>query len=215
MINERVRDLLESEGIAIDRAMEDALENYVAMVTEWSAYASLVSGGDIHALWERHVYDSLSLAPVLKNLGEDKSCLLDIGSGGGFPSVPLAIILPELRVTLLERSEKKAGFLKRAIGLLKLRNAVVVQGEFPGCLTDWRGGAITARAIERPEEVFEGIKGFVVGGSVFLCQSTRTAAKAADMFHVEQVHDAWEAEGFRRGPLSLVRRALNATKREI
>ncbi len=74
---------------------------------------------------QKHIIDSLSLLP---HMVEGAKTLVDIGSGAGFPGLPLAIALPELQVTLLESVEKKCRFLAEAVAILRLPNVKIVVG---------------------------------------------------------------------------------------
>jgi 16S rRNA (guanine(527)-N(7))-methyltransferase RsmG len=188
--------------------LADSLDRYCALIQKWNGFASLVSAGDEKRLWE-HVADSLSLVDVARKRGGKAPWLLDIGSGGGFPAMPLALALGELEAVLVDRSRKKAGFLENAVGELGLVGRVkVVQGDFPrevgvdapeGCL-------ITARAVEKPEIVWEGVKKLVEMGAIFLCQWVKAPQESEKMFHVERIIDDWSDNGLRRGELRLIHR---------
>lgn len=103
------RDLL---AAPFDRVATD-LEHFARLLIKWNAVQNLVSRETLGELWTRHIGDSLQLLPLLR--GTDDS-VLDIGSGGGFPAIPLAIASRgvERRFTLLEPTAKKAAFLKTA-----------------------------------------------------------------------------------------------------
>lgn len=117
-----------------------ALESYSALVARWNRSTRLVSGDDLHRFSDRHLLDSLVLAPLIRKRegldndteagsGTDAGASLpvaDFGSGGGLPGIPLAIALPTLTFTLIDRSEKKARFLRRVRDELKLANAGVL-----------------------------------------------------------------------------------------
>jgi len=87
------------------------------------AQLSIVAREDRSVIFTRHILDSLN--PV-DAMSRSMRSALDIGSGGGFPGVPLAIAWPHCRVTVLESREKKAGFLERAVRELELKNVTVV-----------------------------------------------------------------------------------------
>jgi len=99
------------------------LTRFGILVYEQSSRLALVARGDRKILFTRHVLDSLNPIGILS---PPPSSVLDIGSGAGFPGIPLAIIWPETRVTLLESREKKCGFLERVVRELGLSNATVV-----------------------------------------------------------------------------------------
>lgn len=99
------------------------MDRYVALLCEQIPSLSLIGKGDRATLYTRHILDSLNPTPLFPKPPE---WVLDIGSGGGLPGIPLAITWPESRVILLEAREKKAAFLERAVRALGLKNARVV-----------------------------------------------------------------------------------------
>src|SRR5436853_7858957 len=80
---------------------------------------------DPEEVWLKHFLDSLSLLSVYD---QSQTRLLDIGSGAGFPGLPLKIVRPEWQVTLLEATGKKVTFLRHIIDLLQLPNVVAIHG---------------------------------------------------------------------------------------
>ena len=198
-------DLLNTEGIAINSGMLSKLDRYVDLIRKWNDYASLVSIGDLEKLLDTHVPDSLSLAKIVQSRAIPGQ-LLDIGSGGGFPVIPLKIVLPELSAVLVERSTKKVGFLRKVVGALGLTGVDIINGEFPVGVPEGGYGIITARAVEKPERVHCMIYDFMDEGAVFLCQSPELGAETPKTFHVEQIDDIWSREGLRRGSLRVISR---------
>ncbi len=89
---------------------EARLRRFVALVERWSAKINLVSKHDVPHLWERHVLDSLALAPLIPE-GTDHA--VDLGSGAGFPGVVLAIATG-VPFTLIESDARKSAFLREA-----------------------------------------------------------------------------------------------------
>jgi 16S rRNA (guanine(527)-N(7))-methyltransferase RsmG len=202
---ERVLQLLQRSAIEVTDAGRQGLARHLNLIREWNAYASLVSVGDLSDLLNRHVVDALSLAPYV---ARRPGMYLDIGSGGGFPAIPLKCLLPELPLVLVERSSKKVGFLRKVVGRLGLGSVTLIQGEFPGCLPKGLDvTCITARAVERPEVLTRALAKWIPDTCTFLCQS-EMGSEFGDMFHVERVEDAWTSEHLRRGPLELVRRSV-------
>ena len=86
----------------------------------WNRRSHLVSRHDIVRIWPRHVLDSLSIQPLIG--GPE---VLDLGSGGGLPGIPLAIATPGYAFTLLDRSERKRRFLDQVVATLGLENVTV------------------------------------------------------------------------------------------
>jgi len=98
------------------------------------AQLSLVARGDRTVLYTRHILDSLNPMDIQS---PPPASALDIGSGGGFPGIPLAIVWPGTRVTILESRERKAGFLERAVRELGIRNVTVACGRLEEYGRSW------------------------------------------------------------------------------
>jgi 16S rRNA (guanine527-N7)-methyltransferase len=110
------------------------LARFGQLVYTQVAQLSLVARGDRTVLYTRHILDSLN--PIDVQVPAPSSAL-DIGSGGGFPGIPLAIVWPSTRFTILESREKKAGFLERAVRELGIRNVTVACGRLEEYGRSW------------------------------------------------------------------------------
>lgn len=196
---------------ALDVSLDDAqvarLTEYVFLLRQWNAFVTLVSAGDLPRVEDLHLVDSLSLAAIVREIVPPGGTLLDIGSGGGFPAIPLAVALPDRRFVLMERSAKKVSFLRKVMGALSLGHVRLIRGSFPEDVPPTPPAAITARAVERAEQVLADVAEVLPDGCVFLCQSGDPSGKVdPEVFHVEQIDDAWSNSGLRRGSLHLLRR---------
>ena len=100
----------------------ELLRAYAGLVRKWASRLDLVSPGDLDRLEERHVRDSLRVAPLLDEL-PDGPCA-DVGSGAGFPGVPLAIARPSRLWTLVEPRKRRAAFLEEVVRELGLNARV-------------------------------------------------------------------------------------------
>ena len=161
--------LLERRGVESGRAVE-ALERYERLIRRWNARGNLVSRRDLDRLRDRHVLDSLGLLPWWRG------SLADVGSGAGFPGVPLAIARPESPVTLVERSERKARFLQQVVIELALPNVEVIEadvGQPPasGSLDGRVFDTVTARAVAPPAATWRLLRGLLAPAGVALLQS--------------------------------------------
>jgi 16S rRNA (guanine(527)-N(7))-methyltransferase RsmG len=202
-------DLLMRGGFTVSDEVQAKLKAYVALVREFNPVLSLVSVTDAERLFETHIVDSLSLVPVIGQKQGAVGTLLDIGSGGGFPAIPVKLFHSELSVVLIERSGKKVGFLRRVVGELGLTRVEAVEGPFPEAIPDERGEWITARAVERPGRMLRHVLARCKGDCRYLCQLDLRdnwpkkfhVEHIVDGFHVEPVHDEWERLGLRRGSL--------------
>lgn len=104
-------------------------EQYMGIFLQENSKLNLISKNDEKFLWEKHVFDSLSLENffekyALKDL--KNKTLLDIGTGGGFPSVPLAINYPELSVTALDSIRKKINAIQEIKERLHIKNLTTI-----------------------------------------------------------------------------------------
>lgn len=116
--------------------------DYLACLLVWREKISLVATGDPIELVERHVVDSLAVAPFL----EPGWKVVDVGSGAGFPGVPLAVVRPESRIVLVEPRRKRANFLRAAVRAARLTNAEVVEARIEEAGID-AVQAVTSRAV--------------------------------------------------------------------
>ncbi|MFW6060917.1 MAG: 16S rRNA (guanine(527)-N(7))-methyltransferase RsmG [Phycisphaeraceae bacterium] len=120
-----VRPTLQRLDVALDEAQLERLARYLDLLLEANRRVNLTAVREPEAAWHRLILDSLTLAPGLEPLGEG-AALIDIGSGGGLPGIPLAIARPDLHFTLLEATGKKARFLQQCVDELPLTNAHVL-----------------------------------------------------------------------------------------
>ena len=102
------------------------LDDYVKLLLRWNKELNLLSRKDESSIWVSHILHSLSLAPrVLLPQGCN---VLDLGTGGGLPGVPIAIMRPDLRLTLLDSVRKKTDALKEIVSDLGISNVAVSWG---------------------------------------------------------------------------------------
>jgi len=142
-------------------AQLDALDAYVRLLLRWTAAINLTAIREPEAVARDHLLDSLSAVPVLRSLGA--SSVVDLGSGGGLPGIPLAIAMPELRELLVESVGKKAAFLRTAVaagGSMDLPSRVEVASERAEDLAvrgreRERWDAVTVRAVGSISELIE------------------------------------------------------------
>jgi 16S rRNA (guanine527-N7)-methyltransferase len=98
-----------------------ALLKYLTLLEKWNKTYNLTAIHEPERMLTHHILDSLALTPYV-----NPGTLLDVGSGAGLPGVPLAIVRPDLFVTLMDASQKKCGFMQQAAIELQLANISVV-----------------------------------------------------------------------------------------
>ncbi len=112
-----------SWGLRLDRRQIEQFARYSAELRAWNTRVNLTSITDEREIILRHFLDSLRCA---LSWGDTPSRLIDVGSGAGFPGLPLKILHPELHVILVESVGKKAAFLEHVVATLALRDVTVV-----------------------------------------------------------------------------------------
>lgn len=115
-------------GLDLSAAALGRFQRYLSLLQEHGARMNLTSVRDVDGMQRRHFVESLALGVALRDAGwlRGRERVIDIGAGAGFPGVPLAIVWPGLRLTLLEATQKKAHFLEAVIVALELPGARVV-----------------------------------------------------------------------------------------
>jgi 16S rRNA (guanine527-N7)-methyltransferase len=123
------------------------LEQYLDEILHWTRDSNLVARSDLGRLASRHVEESVAVLPLLDNLKGQR--LIDVGSGAGFPAVPIAVFRPSLEVHAVESRHRKGLFLQRLVHVLVLSNlhVHVTRAESLALSTNERFDIATARAV--------------------------------------------------------------------
>ena len=188
-------------------SIESALAAYIDLVRLWNPFASLVSEADASERLELHIRDSLSLTPYIVETCRGGGLWLDLGSGGGFPAVPVKVVCPWLRLRMVERSGRKVGFLRQVAARIRLEEVEIVQGTFPQAGQGGRVAVVTSRAIEEPERVGRDIAAWLPYETTYLCQRESLPSRlSTGEFHAELLEDAWTERGLRRSRLWRIQR---------
>lgn len=113
-------------GLQLTDDMLQRYDTFVELLLEWNQKINLISRRDEDALWSAHILHSLSI--LLKLQIPHGSVVLDLGTGGGLPGLPLKIARPDLQLTLLDSTQKKINVVKEIAQSLKLENVNAVWG---------------------------------------------------------------------------------------
>jgi 16S rRNA (guanine527-N7)-methyltransferase len=117
---------LERLGLTPDMNQRESILSFICLLLKWNKIAGLISKGDEETLFLRHFCDSLQ--PLLLFGFKKNATILDIGSGGGFPAIPIRIFRPDLTMILAESNRKKAAYLKEVKKELLLDNVTIFNG---------------------------------------------------------------------------------------
>ena len=120
-LESRLAEGLLDMGTQLDARAQARLVDYLLLLEKWNRVHNLTAVREPGQMVELHLLDSLSLLPHVANA----RTLLDVGAGAGLPGIPLAVARPDLQVTLLDASHKKATFLRQAKAELALDNVQV------------------------------------------------------------------------------------------
>jgi 16S rRNA (guanine527-N7)-methyltransferase len=118
----------EKLGIALDTLKNEQLDIYFRELVEWNKDINLTAITDSEGVQVKHFLDSLTMVPLIKEKSSGSFSIIDVGTGAGFPGIPLKIAMPEIKVTLLEATAKKILFLEYIIKELKLVDIEVITG---------------------------------------------------------------------------------------
>jgi len=138
---EQLAQGLATMGLDLPAERQEKLLAYVALLYKWNRTYSLTALREQEKAVSHHLLDSLAIVPFVP-----PGSLLDVGSGGGTPGIPVAIARPDLQVTLLDSNSKKAAFLQQAVIELGLTNVSVHGGRVEQYHPAIGFAAITSRA---------------------------------------------------------------------
>lgn len=121
---------------------QQKLIHYIALLCKWNSTYNLTALRNEDKMLSHHVLDSLTVLAALPN---HSGSLIDVGSGGGMPGIPLAIARPDWQITLIDSNSKKTAFLQQAVIELALDNITVQTGRIEA-LHGQQFNIITSRA---------------------------------------------------------------------
>jgi 16S rRNA (guanine527-N7)-methyltransferase len=133
-------------GLALSESQSAAMVEHLVLLQRWNRKHNLVGPGTIEDWLDRHTLDSLVIA---SRIPPDQR-VLDVGSGAGFPGIPLAIARPDLRILLAEARQKRVAFLQLVRSSLGLDLTVLPLTVTPGALRG-RADVVVSRAVLQPE----------------------------------------------------------------
>ncbi len=141
-------------SLDVSRETIESLKHYEALLLKWNPKINLVSKATLNQIWERHILDS---AQIFKQSDQKTVNWLDIGSGGGFPGMVLAILskqfAPDRMITLVESDQRKCAFLRTVARETDCK--VQILSERVEKLTSMNADVLTARALADLSKLLE------------------------------------------------------------
>ena len=171
-----ISEELRTYGVSATADICSAIRTYISLLLHWNRTISLTAVTDPLEVLRFHFGESMFAASSIANRN---GRLADVGSGAGFPGIPLKLALPALEVILIESNARKAAFLAEAIRELGLERTEIYRGRFE----DFRAEGpefdfVTARAIGRHEELIKWAFGAIkLGGNLILWLGADDAAQ--------------------------------------
>ena len=174
--------------IHLDPAHQEAFMGYLTALQRWNRAYNLTAIKDGQEIICRHFLDSLSFLPFLSGIS---GSVLDLGSGAGFPGLPLALLLPAIHFLLVEARQKKTLFLQHVTRLLGLKNVEILRLHLHkgNGSTEFKipVAALVSRAVSVPDDVFP-VAGEVLapGGLVLLSATASSREKIMEALSLNE-----------------------------
>ncbi|MBR9870229.1 MAG: 16S rRNA (guanine(527)-N(7))-methyltransferase RsmG [Gammaproteobacteria bacterium] len=144
----QLQDGLAEMQLSLSDGQQQQLLAFLALLNKWNKAYNLTAVRDERVMVSRQLLDSLSIMPWVTT-----EHLLDVGAGGGMPGIPLAIVFPDKRFTLLDSNGKKTRFLNQCVLELGLKNVKVIHGRAEDCQPEQPFRQISSRAFTALENL--------------------------------------------------------------
>lgn len=128
MFEKLMNEGLEGLSLTLSEKQKEQFYQYYELLIEWNKVMNLTAITELDEVVTKHFVDSLLLLKVIPELDTQACKCIDVGTGAGFPGIPLKIAFPNLKMTLLDSLNKRVGFLNEVIGQLELEEIQAVHG---------------------------------------------------------------------------------------
>jgi 16S rRNA (guanine527-N7)-methyltransferase len=154
---------LDELQLDLEASVRQALLDYIGLLHKWNKAYNLTAIRNPEEMVTRHLLDSLAVVPYIR--GE---YIIDVGTGGGLPGIPLSLVFPERRFVLLDSNSKKTRFLVQAKASLGLDNVTVVHSRVEEYQPEQRFDAVITRAFASVADILTGSRHLLTPQGEFL-----------------------------------------------
>jgi 16S rRNA (guanine527-N7)-methyltransferase len=166
---------IDALNLTVNQAQVDKLLDLLLLLKKWNSAFNLTAVTNLQQMVVVHLLDSLSLTPFMHGCQ-----ILDVGTGAGFPGLPLAITQPDQRFVLLDSNLKKTRFVQQAILELDINNVVVVHQRIEDYRPDAQFDIVFARAVSSLSFMVDNVADLVVKGGTILMPKGRFPQQEID-----------------------------------
>lgn len=170
----------------VPRGTFDRLEQLTSLILDEMTRQNLIAASTADHIWARHIADSAQLVPLAPN---DAQRWIDLGAGAGFPGIVVALMMPDLHMTLVESRRKRIDFLQHLADSLGIADRVTVAGKRLEMLEASPQDVISARAFAPLDRLLPLAHRFSHGGTHWLLPKGRSAAS-----ELEAVTGSWQGD---------------------
>jgi 16S rRNA (guanine527-N7)-methyltransferase len=155
-------------AVSLGESQITDLLSYIGEFDKWNKAYNLSAVRDIRQMVVRHLLDSLSVVPYVQKTKRKIDTMIDVGTGGGLPGIPLAIMFPDKQFTLLDSNGKKTRFLFHVKTLLKLDNVTVENRRVEEFIPAQKFNAVISRAFASLQDMTDGCTHMLASDGIFL-----------------------------------------------
>lgn len=173
-----MREFLKQLNIDLDNDKEKTLKSFFELFLEYNSKVNLISKNDEKYLFQKHIYDSLAINLFIeKYIKKGSIKIMDIGTGGGFPSFPVSILYPDFNISAVDSIGKKINFINNTAKTLNLKNLTAYKSRVEDLPVSFKNSfdTVTSRAVAELRVILEYALPFVKTGGYFVAYKAQKA----------------------------------------